>query len=160
MVHRVELVVVELIDILDRICHTRLDLLKLVDTDERNLHTSRSITEGLGTGCRTEGVRTDEVEDTWAIELHEQLVPIGILLAVLVVDVVEEILDECGIYMMDGMTYLDIPVADLSGDAVLVFLNLIQREEMEEGGVILSLLEDRVILKWLERLEELDRMEA
>ncbi|MCQ2554140.1 MAG: hypothetical protein MJ171_00625 [Clostridia bacterium] len=73
---------------------------------------------------------------------------------------VEEILDECGIYMMDGMTYLDIPVDSLSGDAVLVFLNLIQREEMEEGGVILSLLEDRVILKWLERLEELDRMEA
>ena len=96
VVHRVELVLVQIVDILVRIAHTLGHTTHLVDLDQRNLHTSGSIAKDLGTRGRIALGRSDEVEDTGAIGLHEDGIAILVLLAVLVIYVIEQVLDEVG----------------------------------------------------------------
>ena len=96
VVHRVELVLVQIVDILVRIAHTLCHTTHLVDLDQRNLHTSRCIAKDLGTRGRIALGRSDEVEDTGAIGLHEDGIAIMVLLAVLVIYVIEQVLDEVG----------------------------------------------------------------
>ena len=96
VVHRVELVLVQIVDILVRIAHTLCHTTHLVDLDQRNLHTSGSIAKDLGTRGRIALSRSDEVEDTGAIGLHEDGIAILVLLAVLIIYVIEQVLDEVG----------------------------------------------------------------
>ena len=94
VVHRVELTLVEQEHVFSSEVHTLGHRTHIIHVDERNLHTSRSITQRFRTRGGTICGRADKVEDTGAISLHEDRIAIMILLTILVIYLIEKVLDE------------------------------------------------------------------